>query len=80
MTNSRFPAGGPRVDNGPDLGGLVGREAVLLGVFLQQRYNARVLDAVDLVAGDMAVHRFDPGPRFADDPAGLPGRALQLFL
>ena len=57
----------------------IGREAALAGMFKDHFLVGGNIDAVDLVAGHIALHPLDLRAEFAEHPAGSLGDAFELF-
>jgi serine/threonine protein kinase len=67
-----------RVDHRRDLGHPVGREATLPGMLAHHGFVRRAIDAVDLVAGHLAVDPLDLRAHLVEHAAGLLGDGLEL--
>src|SRR5579872_1735230 len=71
--------GGCGIDDGLNLGDRIGRESTLSSMLANQLFVGRVVDAVDFVAGDVAMDPLNFGSEFAQDSAGRLGDGLQLI-
>src|SRR5271166_5834335 len=70
---------GRGIDDRSDLGNTIRREASLAGMFADELLVGRIVDAVDLVIGDIAVHPLNLGAEVLEYTARFLRDALQLF-
>lgn len=68
-----------RINNRMNFVNGIGREAALAGMFKDHFLVGGNIDAVDLVAGHIAVYPLDLGAEFAEHSAGGLGNTFELF-